>query len=431
MVNHSLIKSRFPVILLLYLTFLLAPGMALAEKSEAPLLKELGIGLMKKAPLKVRNGNPLQKARYGFTQYCEMVSGKNVPVSSNLRNRFQELVRQGDASKWTDRDHAANLEALFNGMGIKQNKAMILAGNNSSIPTPNARHVALGVVYNGKIYFFDARQFAGRNGNYTGSAASKWNGMEASVWEAEMKKQGYVRFSDDETRWQTRIADVLVKYIGSKTTPRKAQATKGGIRKFIKVTAFGWATYDRIVHANGTDWGSRWVEWGTRGNEILIPEGTAFSVLQDQGSPGVHPSHLELSGEITKEKIVWLKVKYSYPYMGGDQIGEEFELEIQDLPVQPDSKLPITGYSYIADSVIQDTTRPHNVVRFIKKLTYERTYNTGQKQVLNNVDWNHLSGPQTRGCNPYTECYSPYNQNSFVSVNISYATPEGGPAPAP
>jgi hypothetical protein len=70
------------------------------------------------------------------------------------------------------------------------------------------------------------------------------------------------------------------------------------------------------------------------------------------------------------------------------------------------------------------------VGRFIKKATFERTFKDGQKQVLQQVDWNHLSGPQSRGVDPLTH-FTAYNQDSFVSVVINYVTPENGPAPAP
>jgi hypothetical protein len=204
----------------------------------------------------------------------------------------------------------------------------------------------------------------------------------------------------------------------------KPAVSKRGIRKEIKITASGWATYDHIVHANGADWGSGWKEWGTH-DSVVIPEGETISYSDNDRGHTV-----EISGEITRERVVWLRVTDKQPYWGGDSIAEEFELEIQDLPVQPDTSNPITRYIYIADSITQDPTRPHDVGRFIKKLTYERTFRDGQKQVLQQVDWNHLTGPQSRGVDPLTH-FTVYNQDSFVSVGINYVTPENGPAPAP
>ena len=204
----------------------------------------------------------------------------------------------------------------------------------------------------------------------------------------------------------------------------KPAASKSGIRKEISITASGWATYDHMVHANSTDWGSGWKEWGTHAS-VVIPEGETISYHDDY-----HGHTIDVSGEITRERVVWLKVTEKQPYQGGDSIAEESELEIQDLPVQPNTSTPVTGYTYIADSITADTSRPHDVGRFIKKLTYERTFKDGQKQVLQQVDWNHLSGPQTRGVDALTH-FTVYNQDSFVSVVINYVTPENGPAPAP
>jgi hypothetical protein len=211
--------------------------------------------------------------------------------------------------------------------------------------------------------------------------------------------------------------------VAKATVPKPAES-KSIIRKLISIRACGWATYDHIVHANGANWGSGWKEWGTR-DSVVIPEGETISYSDNDRGHTV-----EISGQITREQVVWLRVKDVQPYWGGDSIAEEYELEIQNLPVQPDTSNPITRYIYIADSITQDPTRPHDVARFIKKLTYERTFKDGQKQVLSEVDWNHLTGPQSRGVDPLTH-FTVYNIDSFVSVAINYVTPENGPAPAP
>ena len=184
-----------------------------APKSDAQLLKEFGTALLDSAPAAVKNGTPIDKAQYGFSRYCDMLAQGNVPVNSSLWNRFQNLVRNGDATKWTCGDHANNLEALFTGLGIKEQMPMISADGASSLPTPNSDHGALAVSWGGKAYFFDAWQLAVQTGSYKGADQSKWNGMEASAWEAEMKKQGYVRFSDDATNWREGIAEPLAKYL--------------------------------------------------------------------------------------------------------------------------------------------------------------------------------------------------------------------------
>jgi len=190
---------------------------ALAEKTDAQILKEFGAEILKSAPPAVQSGSPIDKARYGFAKYCDMLAKADVPVNSNLWTRLQSLARNWDASKWTCGDHANNLEAVFRGMGIKESMGMITADADSSLPTPNADHGSLGIPYQGKFYFFDAWQLAvGNGGKYSGAASSKWNGMDSAAWEAEMKKQGYVRFSDDGTHWRAGIGPAIAKYVGTK-----------------------------------------------------------------------------------------------------------------------------------------------------------------------------------------------------------------------
>jgi hypothetical protein len=187
---------------------------ALAEKTDAQILKEFGADLLKNAPAAVQSGSPIEKAKYGFAKYCDMLAKNEVGVNSNLWTRLQNLARNQDASKWTCGDHATNLEAVFNGMGIKEPMGMISADADSSLPTPNADHGSLGISYQGKFYFFDAWQLAVNNGGkYSGAATSKWNGMDSKAWEAEMKKQGYVRFADDGTNFRAGIDPAISKYV--------------------------------------------------------------------------------------------------------------------------------------------------------------------------------------------------------------------------
>lgn len=187
---------------------------AFAEKTDAQILKEFGADVLKNAPAAVQNGSPIDKAKYGFTKYCDMLAKNEVGVNSNLWTRLQNLARNWDAAKWSCGDHATNLEAVFRGMGIKEPMGMISADADSSLPTPNADHGALGISHQGKFHFFDAWQLAVNNGGkYTGAGASKWNGMDSKAWEAEMKKQGYVRFADDGTNWRAGIDPAIAKYV--------------------------------------------------------------------------------------------------------------------------------------------------------------------------------------------------------------------------
>lgn len=195
----------------------LTAGSAFAEKTDAQLLKEFGADVLKNAPASIQSGSPIDKARYGFARYCDLLAKNGVSVNSNLWTRLQNLARNWDATKWTCGDHANNLEAVFHGMGIKEPMGMISADADSALPTPNADHGALGISYDGKFHFFDAWQLAVNNGGkYTGADGSKWNGMDSRAWEAEMKKQGYVRFADGGTNFRAGLDPALAKYLGAR-----------------------------------------------------------------------------------------------------------------------------------------------------------------------------------------------------------------------
>lgn len=182
--------------------------------TDAQTLRNFGAELLANAPAGIRNGTPVEKAKYAMGAYCDALAKADAPVNASWWNRFQNLVRNADASRWTCGDHANNLEAVFGGMGIKQNEIMLTADSNSSIPSPNSNHGALGIEYLGTVYMFDPWQLAVNNsGSYSGAAASKWNGMTASAWEAEMLKQGYVQFSDDLKSWNDKVSKVVSRYL--------------------------------------------------------------------------------------------------------------------------------------------------------------------------------------------------------------------------
>jgi len=212
---------------------LLLAGTGLTAQSDAEIMKNFGAEIMKNAPPEVRSGSPLVQARYGFTQYCNALAKNKTPVNAGFWNRLQSLTHYGDASRWTCGDHAGLIDNLFRGMGLKQNVINLTADSNSSLPTPNSDHGSMGIEYCGRVYLFDAWQLAvNNNGQYTGADTSKWNGMESTAWEAEMRKQGYVRFSDDSTHWQKQTKPVVAKYL---TKPGKdlAKLSKAQLEGYI------------------------------------------------------------------------------------------------------------------------------------------------------------------------------------------------------
>lgn len=158
----------------------------------AAALTKWGKETLAKAPATVRAGDPVQKAHYAMTKYCEALKSQGVGVNSSPWGRLKQRALTGDPEKWTCGDHANNLSAIFAGMGVK--KTVYCVAWWSDIPTPNSNHGALAVIHKGKAYMYDPWQLATRRGGYIGADASMWNGMPADKWEREMRKQGYCKF---------------------------------------------------------------------------------------------------------------------------------------------------------------------------------------------------------------------------------------------
>ena len=161
-----------------------------------------GQALLNSLPASVKQGTPVDKAKYAFTHYCSTLAKNNIPVNSTPWTRLQNTFGNFDPGRWTCGDHTANLKALFEGMGIEQAVEIEASTGNMPAGIPNRNHGSVAIVLGGKLYVFDAWQLAfSGDGTYAGAATSKWNGMELADWEAEMGKQLYFLFSRDSTNY--------------------------------------------------------------------------------------------------------------------------------------------------------------------------------------------------------------------------------------
>jgi hypothetical protein len=169
-----------------------------------------GQALLNSLPASVKNGTPIDKAKYAFTHYCNTLAKNHIPVNSTPWTRLQNTFGNFDPGRWTCGDHTANLGALFEGMGIKQPIEIEASTGNMPAGTPNPNHGSAAIVYGGKLYVFDAWQLAfSGDGTYAGAVTSKWNGMELADWEAEMSKQLYVLFSRDGSHYFKTLYDAV------------------------------------------------------------------------------------------------------------------------------------------------------------------------------------------------------------------------------
>jgi len=204
------LRSTLWVLLLLQLGLMPCLGESLAQRLDKDLQAHAGY-LAANAPPEVKNGSTLAKAKYVFKEYCVFLNFKRLGVNSNIANQLQGS-RFGDGSMLKCGWHTDKLKMYMSRMGIRdEDMSGIVADANSSLPyilSPNQDHGALAVRdKDGKVYVFDAWQLAVNNvilstginaGAYAGAETSKWNGMEAKLWDTEMRAQGYVRFNDPQ-----------------------------------------------------------------------------------------------------------------------------------------------------------------------------------------------------------------------------------------
>jgi hypothetical protein len=181
-----------------------------AQKLEAK-LKEHGRVIVAKAPEDVRNGSPLEKAKYVFNEYCKYLNQQGCGFNRNLLNQA-EYNSMGNIYMCQCGWHNDRLKELMVSMGIKpEDMSGVVADANSSLPvfiSPNQEHGALAVRdKDGKVYIFDVWELANDNVivstglndyPYADPEISKWNGLEADLWQTEMLNRNYVRFNDPQ-----------------------------------------------------------------------------------------------------------------------------------------------------------------------------------------------------------------------------------------
>lgn len=261
MVSHqaaAALGSRF--VRLLWTTVIVlacfhACAESLAQKLDRRFKERTDI-VVRNLPAEVQKGGTLVKARYAFKEYCAWLNGEHQGVNSNIGTQALGL-RHGDRFMLQCGWHNDHLKAFMGRLGIAETEMSgLVADAHSSLPTflsPNQEHGALAVKdKDGKVYVFDAWQLAMGNvllstginqGAYAGADASKWNGMDAQAWAAEMRGQGYVRFNDPlmmEANYETDIRIILNRLFGTaqsglwagtwKTTKRELVLQQSGTR---------------------------------------------------------------------------------------------------------------------------------------------------------------------------------------------------------
>jgi hypothetical protein len=200
------------------------------------------------------------------------------------------------------------------------------------------------------------------------------------------------------------------------TPPTGRPQSPARVQRTLKVSVQGWVGYDHTVTFNNVIWDSgQWKEFGTFTEPVPIPDGSTISTTAQ-----VTCWRLDINGEITKQRVVSLRVRgICERGAPSTRIAEEFEVEIADLPLSNEGEgiyWADAAFDGQAGRAPPGVVGPLEVERYVRKLTYVRRFNE-EKQTMISVDWRHLTGPQARGVDPYTH-FSAYNQSSHVRIDV-------------
>lgn len=182
---------------------------------------------MAAAPVNVRNGTDLDKARYLCNELSNSFANKKIKVNSENADR----ISHADPTDFTCGDLTERVKTVWITAGIKAGSAIdIVADKNTWKPAlfdPNFNHGAPALVQDGQVYIFDLWQHAVGNGKeFSKFDISKWNSMKPSDWDAQMRKQGYVRFScDGGESFSATVKEAVEPLTVKRPQPRQ---TKGG-----------------------------------------------------------------------------------------------------------------------------------------------------------------------------------------------------------
>ncbi len=214
-------RSLMVCLAVLAAAFIMPSRLSAQELSQADhaALKSFAVEAMANAEEATRNGTDLQKARYLMTKLCNRLAMHVQSVNSTRSSRVGSLIANFDRSRLSC-SHLTNMMlAVFHGAGIKSERTFELVADKNSwkatlTADPNRNHAVPCLIFEGKVYTFDAWAYAVDNTrvplSFSGGGYSKWNGMPLDKWAADMAKRDYVRFSGnareessegDRTRW--------------------------------------------------------------------------------------------------------------------------------------------------------------------------------------------------------------------------------------
>jgi len=207
-------KFNFMVFLVLLLVFGQLMNLAVAEGQKNITDEEIGKQILANAPLGIQSGSDLERARYAYSIYCDILTNENTTEEKDLAGTLQSA------------DHADSLKTVFHEMGIsskntleiaagkinqteekainRTDDAILLATSNRS----SSAHAAVGLAFVDRIYVFDPLMTAVEIDQHNGSESRRGNGMDIRDWGDQMKTQGYSVFRGEGDSWHFSVEKV-------------------------------------------------------------------------------------------------------------------------------------------------------------------------------------------------------------------------------
>lgn len=219
------IRLNIKDLLVLLIVFCPLTDQVAADELENITGEDIGKQILANAPLSIQSGSDIDKARYAYGIYCGALADVNTSEDEGLVNSLTGL------------DHAEALKGIFLGMGISSNNSLeIVAGkindtengtgdgagdgsvisarNNDSYAASNGQdtdrfHAAVALASVDRLHVFDPFMMArGKNGQYSESESSEWNGMDVREWSSNMEAEGYSVFKGEGKSWYYSVEEI-------------------------------------------------------------------------------------------------------------------------------------------------------------------------------------------------------------------------------
>ncbi len=156
----------------------------------------------------VKGKTDLERAKLVFAAVGKSFVDDGIPANDGLLKRAEMGVRAGDPKVGTCNYLSDRLEQAFKAAGIDCFAVTVDADTYNKADV-NRNHIAMAVVYEGKVYFFDHWE-QGRGGHgFMDGDTTEWNAMPADEWGKRMKAQGYVKFSYEDGTYRTTLEEAL------------------------------------------------------------------------------------------------------------------------------------------------------------------------------------------------------------------------------